>query len=280
MHNSAPHHALLGSKAAAKSKWRGYVELTRLHKSVLGNTLMFWPCGTPARITVGAAADFCSSAWGLTMAGYAVGTPIHDLIIQTIAFGIGSTLLHSAACVLNDICDIDFDGKVGEPLRSFSHLSPLTAANRTDTVTTATLRRRLRLRGVGPPHPPPDPHSGNAPPHEPHRVRTAPFPAARASADPAHSALYGLIGIFPLHALYPLMKRWTYWPQAWLGPCSSAASVMFAADTLLPRRTRNELGLPHRMDGRHAAHPRRGRLALLPRHRLVRRAPLPHTPAR
>lgn len=23
--------------------------------------------------------------------------------------------------------------------------------------------------------------------------------------------------MFPLHALYPLMKRWTYWPQAWLG---------------------------------------------------------------
>ena len=30
-------------------------------------------------------------------------------------------------------------------------------------------------------------------------------------------ALIGLIGVFPLHALYPLMKRWTYWPQAWLG---------------------------------------------------------------
>ena len=30
-------------------------------------------------------------------------------------------------------------------------------------------------------------------------------------------ALVDLIGVFPLHALYPLMKRWTYWPQAWLG---------------------------------------------------------------
>jgi len=27
----------------------------------------------------------------------------------------------------------------------------------------------------------------------------------------------GLYGVFPLHALYPLMKRWTHWPQAWLG---------------------------------------------------------------
>lgn len=29
----------------------------------------------------------------------------------------------------------------------------------------------------------------------------------------------GIIGVFPLHALYPLMKRWTWWPQAWLGRC-------------------------------------------------------------
>ena len=26
-----------------------------------------------------------------------------------------------------------------------------------------------------------------------------------------------MFGIFPLHAIYPLMKRWTNWPQAWLG---------------------------------------------------------------
>lgn len=48
------------------------------------------------------------------MAGYAVGTCTWDLAIQLLAFGVGSTLMHSAACVLNDICDIDFDGQVGE----------------------------------------------------------------------------------------------------------------------------------------------------------------------
>jgi hypothetical protein len=31
------------------------------------------------------------------------------------------------------------------------------------------------------------------------------------------SFLYGLIGVFPLRALYLLMKWWTWWPQAWLG---------------------------------------------------------------
>ncbi|EPQ52932.1 hypothetical protein GLOTRDRAFT_45519, partial [Gloeophyllum trabeum ATCC 11539] len=28
---------------------------------------------------------------------------------------------------------------------------------------------------------------------------------------------FALFGVFPLHALYPLMKRWIDWPQAWLG---------------------------------------------------------------
>lgn len=42
----APHHALLLSAKPTKSRWCGYYELTRLHKPVLGNTLMFWPCGT------------------------------------------------------------------------------------------------------------------------------------------------------------------------------------------------------------------------------------------
>jgi 4-hydroxybenzoate polyprenyltransferase len=27
-----------------------------------------------------------------------------------------------------------------------------------------------------------------------------------------------MIGLFPFLTLYPFMKRWTYWPQAWLGP--------------------------------------------------------------
>jgi hypothetical protein len=45
MSKSAPHHSLLSSPAPAKSRWRGYYELMRLHKPVLGNTLMFWPCG-------------------------------------------------------------------------------------------------------------------------------------------------------------------------------------------------------------------------------------------
>lgn len=32
-----------------------------------------------------------------------------------------------------------------------------------------------------------------------------------------YSFFVGIFGIFPFHALYPLMKRWTWLPQAWLG---------------------------------------------------------------
>lgn len=32
-----------------------------------------------------------------------------------------------------------------------------------------------------------------------------------------YSAFFATFGVFPLHALYPLMKRWTWWPQLWLG---------------------------------------------------------------
>lgn len=47
------------------------------------------------------------------MAAYSKGTPMGVLANQLLIFGLGSTLLHSAACVLNDICDINFDKLVG-----------------------------------------------------------------------------------------------------------------------------------------------------------------------
>lgn len=112
-HDSLAHHALLPSAKPNKSRCRGYLELTRLHKPVLGNSLMFWPCGKSPSPTHHFSHSPNVLAWGLTMAAYAVGTPLRDLGIQLLLFGIGSTLLHSAACVLNDICDIDLDRLVG-----------------------------------------------------------------------------------------------------------------------------------------------------------------------
>ncbi|KAI0657003.1 UbiA prenyltransferase [Cubamyces menziesii] len=144
---------------------RGYFELTRLHKPVMGNTLMFWPC-----------------AWGLTMAARAVHLPLPIFAAKLAVFAIGSFLLHSSACVLNDICDVDFDRQV-ERTRD----RPLPAgvvSMRGATMLCASL--------------------------------VVPVLGLLSYGDQL-SLILGVIGIFPLHALYPLMKRWTWWPQAWLG---------------------------------------------------------------
>ncbi|KAJ7776146.1 UbiA prenyltransferase family-domain-containing protein [Mycena metata] len=153
------------STPSPPATWYNYYELTRLHKFPLGSILVFWP-----------------SAWGLTMAAYSVRLPVHSLIIQTIMFAIGSTLLHTAACILNDICDRDFDRKVERTKNR-----PL--ATGIISVSGATLWLLLFV------------------------VASI---ALLATANRT-AFLVGLIGVFPLHALYPLMKRWTWWPQAWLG---------------------------------------------------------------
>ncbi|KAJ7250755.1 UbiA prenyltransferase family-domain-containing protein [Mycena rebaudengoi] len=150
---------------AIKPIWYYYYELTRLHKWPLGSILVFWP-----------------SAWGVAMAAYSVELPWQNLLIQTLMFAIGSTLLHSAACILNDICDRDFDRQVERTKNR-----PL--ATGVISVTGATLWLLLFV-----------------------------FASIMVLATTNKTAfLYGLLGVFPLHALYPLMKRWTWWPQAWLG---------------------------------------------------------------
>lgn len=45
MYKASEFEALLSTSPPTKSRWRGYYELTRLHKPIMGNTLMFWPCG-------------------------------------------------------------------------------------------------------------------------------------------------------------------------------------------------------------------------------------------
>ena len=121
MPKNSEYQALLAPPIrSSKSRWRGYYELTRLHKPVMGNTLMFWPCGkfhlcvsivlTIVMIMILNSDDL---AWGLTMAAYNTDTQLPTLAYQLSLFAIGSTLMHSAACVINDICDIEFDKQVG-----------------------------------------------------------------------------------------------------------------------------------------------------------------------
>ena len=48
------------------------------------------------------------------MAARAVHLPLPIFAAKLAVFAIGSFLLHSSACVLNDICDVDFDRQVGK----------------------------------------------------------------------------------------------------------------------------------------------------------------------
>ena len=74
-------------------KFQIFIQLTRLNKPI-GFLLLFWPC-----------------AWGLTLAFYFSDNT--DLYLKhIILFFLGSVLMRSAGCIVNDIVDKDFDKKV------------------------------------------------------------------------------------------------------------------------------------------------------------------------
>ncbi len=70
-----------------------FIQLTRLNKPI-GFLLLFWPC-----------------VWGLTL-GFYFNNEIELYIKYIILFFLGSVLMRSAGCIVNDIVDKDFDKKV------------------------------------------------------------------------------------------------------------------------------------------------------------------------
>ena len=52
--------------------------------------------------------------WGYLFGCRADPPDVMSLVCHMTAFMVGSSLLHSAACTINDICDRDFDRQVGE----------------------------------------------------------------------------------------------------------------------------------------------------------------------
>ena len=139
-----------------------FFELTRL-KRPIGYMLLFWPC-----------------AWGLTIA-YDFSNNLELYFFYLILFFLGSVLMRSAGCIVNDILDREFDAKV-------------------------------------------------------YRTKNRPIASGKVSVKIA--ILYVLILCIlallvllnfnfltiilalcsmPLAFTYPLMKRFTYWPQLFLG---------------------------------------------------------------
>jgi 4-hydroxybenzoate polyprenyltransferase len=75
------------------SQLKIFIELTRLNKPI-GVMLLFWPC-----------------SWGLAYA-YHVEKNLNQFLYFLLLFFLGSVLMRSAGCIVNDIVDKDIDKKV------------------------------------------------------------------------------------------------------------------------------------------------------------------------
>ena len=139
-----------------------FIELTRLRRPI-GFMLLFWPC-----------------AWGLTLA-YDFTLNNNKYFFYLILFFLGSVLMRSAGCIINDITDKEYDKKV-------------------------------------------------------ERTKNRPIASEKISVNLALIYAFILCGLaflilinfnkftilmallsMPLAFTYPLMKRFTYWPQLFLG---------------------------------------------------------------
>jgi 4-hydroxybenzoate polyprenyltransferase len=139
-----------------------FIELTRLDRPI-GYMLLFWPC-----------------LWGLTIA-YNFDSELGKFYFYSLLFLLGSMLMRSAGCIVNDIVDKNFDKKV-------------------------------------------------------ERTKNRPIASGKVSVKSAIIYSFVLCGLaflvlinfnkftilmallsMPLAFTYPLMKRFTYWPQLFLG---------------------------------------------------------------
>jgi len=139
-----------------------FIELTRLKKPI-GFMLLFWPC-----------------AWGLTLI-YDFKENLQIYFYFLLLFFLGSVLMRSAGCIVNDILDKEFDSKVF----------------RTKNRPIASGKISIKLA-----------------------IFYAIFLCFLALLVLLNFNSFTIIlalGSMPLAFTYPLMKRFTYWPQLFLG---------------------------------------------------------------
>tara|TARA_B100000424_G_scaffold247469_1_gene219878 strand:+ start:17 stop:886 length:870 start_codon:yes stop_codon:yes gene_type:complete len=139
-----------------------FLDLTRL-KRPIGYMLLFWPC-----------------AWGLT-AGFNFSENLTIYFFYLILFFLGSVLMRSAGCIVNDIVDKNIDKKV-ERTRD----RPI-ASNKVSVIEGIILATILCLL------------------------------ALLVLLQFNNLTIFLALGSMPLAFTYPLMKRYTYWPQLFLG---------------------------------------------------------------
>ena len=139
-----------------------FIELTRLKKPI-GFMLLFWPC-----------------AWGLTLAYDFTGN-LNNYFFFLILFFLGSMLMRSAGCIVNDILDKEFDAKVF----------------RTKNRPIASGKVSIKLGIL-------------------YSILLC-FLALLVLLNFNSFTIILALGSMPLAFTYPLMKRFTYWPQLFLG---------------------------------------------------------------
>ena len=144
------------------NKVKLFIDLTRLKKPI-GYMLLFWPC-----------------AWGLTLA-YDFSSNLDKYFFYLILFFLGSVLMRSAGCIVNDVMDRKFDAKVfrtkNRPVAS-GKISVKLAIFYSIILCFLALLVLLNFNLL---------------------------------------TIIIALGSMPLAFTYPLMKRYTYWPQLFLG---------------------------------------------------------------
>jgi len=139
-----------------------FIELIRLKKPI-GFMLLFWPC-----------------AWGLTLA-YNFSNNLNIYFFYLTLFFLGSVLMRSAGCIINDILDKEFDKKV----------------SRTKNRPIASERVSIKLGLI-------------------YVVFLCLIALLVLLNFNTFTIILALVSM-PLAFSYPLMKRYTYWPQLFLG---------------------------------------------------------------
>ena len=139
-----------------------FIELTRLKKPI-GYMLLFWPC-----------------AWGLTIA-YDLSENLNTYFFYIILFFIGSVLMRSAGCIVNDILDRKFDKKVSRTKNRPMASGKISVSLGLIYAAILCLLAFLVLINFN------------------------------------YFTIIIALASMPLAFTYPLMKRFTYWPQLFLG---------------------------------------------------------------
>ena len=139
-----------------------FIELTRLNKPI-GYMLLFWPC-----------------VWGLTLV-YDFNSEINTYFKYLVFFLLGSILMRSAGCIINDITDKKFDQKV----------------ERTKNRPIASEKISIKLALL--------------------YALVLCFCAFLILINFNLFTIVLALASMPFAFSYPLMKRFTYWPQLFLG---------------------------------------------------------------